>query len=161
MVTGKETFQEYFGTWLTEDFWCKIVAKCFFKLYEMYEMKINFEFEKLLRPKTRKRLFWKLHILFGNSFEVLNDSLVRFYLNISFANLFFLRRIFQGVVRLDAITDISDLYFENIILLMSPSLRVSVGWPTQNVKKHPSQLTLRVQTPMGYHPTLLSTIPMR
>ena len=63
MVTGKETFQEYFGTWLTEDFWCKIVAKCFFKRYEMYEMKINFEVEKFLRPKTRKRLFLKLHIL--------------------------------------------------------------------------------------------------
>ena len=96
MVTGKETFQEYFGTWLKEDFWCKIVAKCFFKLYEMYEMKINFEFEKLLRPKTRKRLFWKLHILFGNSFEVLNDSLVRFYLNISFANLFFFETHISG-----------------------------------------------------------------
>merc|ERR1719419_1045099 len=52
-------------------------------------------------------------------------------------------------------------YLENIIDLMSPSLRVSFGCPTQNVKKDPSQLTLRVQTPIGYQPTLLSTIPIR
>ena len=42
---------------------------------------------------------------------------------------------------------------ENIIDLIKPSLWVSLGWPTQNVKNAPSLLTLLVQTPMGYQPT--------
>ena len=37
--------------------------------------------------------------------------------------------------------------------LMRPSRRVSLGWPTQKVKKEPSQLTLLVQIPIGYQPT--------
>ena len=35
-----------------------------------------------------------------------------------------------------------------------------MGWPTQKVKKAPSQLTRLVQTPMGYQPTLFSTMPI-
>ena len=37
--------------------------------------------------------------------------------------------------------------------LMRPSLSVSLGCPTQKVKKEPSELTRRVHTPIGYHPT--------
>ena len=36
---------------------------------------------------------------------------------------------------------------------MSPSRSVSLGWPTQKVKKQPSELTRRVHTPIGYQPT--------
>ena len=54
-----------------------------------------------------------------------------------------------------------DHHLENMIDLMSPSLSVSLGWPTQKVKKQSSHLTRRVQTPIGYQPTLFSTIPIR
>ena len=37
--------------------------------------------------------------------------------------------------------------------LIRPSLSVSLGCPTQKVKKDPSELTLRVHTPIGYQPT--------
>ena len=43
------------------------------------------------------------------------------------------------------------LYLEKRIVRINPSRNVSVGCPTQNVKKQPSQCTLRVQTPIGYH----------
>lgn len=49
---------------------------------------------------------------------------------------------------------------EKIRDLMSPSLSVSFGWPTQKVKNEPSEFTRRVQTPIGYQPTLFSTIPI-